>query len=62
MIAAARERLRLLGVSAEQLALVERSGRPSAVLGVYSNYSGHIHEAGNTMPDEGAGLLLRGAG
>jgi len=50
LIAAARQRLLLLGVSAEQLAEVERSGRASATLGVYSNYTGHIHEAGNTMP------------
>ena len=55
LIGAARERLRLLGVSPEQLAEVERTGRPSATFGVYSNYMGHIHEAGNTMPDVDAG-------
>lgn len=50
LIDAARERLLLLGVSAEQLAEVGRTGRASATLAVYSNYTGHIHEAGNTMP------------
>jgi membrane fusion protein, copper/silver efflux system len=50
LIGAARQRLLLLGVSAEQLAEVERTGRASATLAVYSNYTGHIHEAGNTMP------------
>jgi Cu(I)/Ag(I) efflux system membrane fusion protein len=54
MIAAARQRLLLLGVSAEELAGVERTRRASATLGVYSHYTGHIHEAGNTMPDDGA--------
>ena len=54
MIAAARERLRLLGVSGQQLAEVEHSGRATPTLGVYSNYTGHIHEAGNTMPGPGA--------
>ena len=50
LITAARQRLLLLGVSGEELAEVERTGRASATLGVYSNYTGHIHEAGNTMP------------
>jgi membrane fusion protein, copper/silver efflux system len=50
LINAARQRLLLLGVSTEQLAEVERTGRASATLGVYSQYTGHIHEAGNTMP------------
>jgi Cu(I)/Ag(I) efflux system membrane fusion protein len=54
LIDAARQRLLLLGVSAEELAAVERTGRPSATMGVYSNYTGHIHEAGNTMPGSGA--------
>jgi Cu(I)/Ag(I) efflux system membrane fusion protein len=52
LIDAARQRLLLLGVSAEQLAEVERTGRASATLAVYSNYTGHIHEAGNTMTEE----------
>jgi Cu(I)/Ag(I) efflux system membrane fusion protein len=52
LIDAARQRLLLLGVGAEQLAEVERTGRASATLAVYSNYTGHIHEAGNTMTEE----------
>lgn len=58
LIGAARQRLQLLGVSTEQLAAVERTGRASATLAVYSNYTGHIHEAGNTMPGTGPGLSL----
>jgi len=54
LIGAARQRLRLLGVSGEQLAELEQTGQPSPTLGVYSNYTGHIHEAGNTMPEPGA--------
>jgi len=50
LISAARQRLLLLGVSGEELAELERTGRASATLGVYSNYTGHIHEAGNTIP------------
>ena len=50
LIDAARQRLLLLGVSTQQLADVERTGRASATMGVYSKYMGHIHEAGNTMP------------
>ncbi|WP_188932400.1 efflux RND transporter periplasmic adaptor subunit [Puia dinghuensis] len=53
LIGAARQRLLLLGVSGEQLAEVERTGRPSATLGVFSHATGHIHEAGNTMPEAG---------
>jgi Cu(I)/Ag(I) efflux system membrane fusion protein len=60
MIAAARQKLLLLGVGEEELESLERSGRPSAVLGVYSNYTGHIHEAGNTMPDAGGGVAVAG--
>lgn len=50
LISAARQKLLLLGVSGAELASVERTGRASATLGVYSSYTGHIHEAGNTMP------------
>ena len=50
LISAARQRLLLLGVSERELAEVERTGRASATQGVYSSYTGHIHEAGNTMP------------
>jgi len=45
MIGAAKERLLLLGMDHQQLQKVIRSGQPSLTIAVYSNYSGHIHEA-----------------
>jgi membrane fusion protein, copper/silver efflux system len=44
-IEAAKEKLQLLGMSNEQLQQVIKSGKPSLTIAVYSNYSGHIHEA-----------------
>jgi Cu(I)/Ag(I) efflux system membrane fusion protein len=54
-IQAAKEKLLLLGMSDEQLQQVIRSGKPSLTIAVYSNYSGHIHEAamGGTMSPAG---------
>lgn len=46
-IQAAKDKLLLLGMSDEQLQQVIQSGKPSLTLAVYSNYSGHIHEASN---------------
>ncbi|HNU48088.1 MAG TPA: efflux RND transporter periplasmic adaptor subunit [Bacteroidia bacterium] len=46
-IQAAKEKLLLLGMSNEQLQQVIQSGTPSLTIAVYSNYSGHIHEAAN---------------
>src|SRR5438045_9706518 len=37
-------------MSQGQLQQIIKSGKPSMTVAVYSNYSGHIHEAGNTMP------------
>lgn len=45
MIQVAKERLLLLGFSEQQLRQVIQSGKPSLTISVYSNYSGHIHEA-----------------
>jgi Cu(I)/Ag(I) efflux system membrane fusion protein len=52
---AAEQKLLLLGMSEGQLQRIIRTGKPSLTVAVYSNYSGHIHEAGNTMPGEGIG-------
>ncbi|MEO6253970.1 MAG: efflux RND transporter periplasmic adaptor subunit [Ferruginibacter sp.] len=54
-IQAAKERLLLLGISSQQVQQVIQSGKPSLRIAVYSNYSGHIHEAAvnnsmNTTP------------
>lgn len=46
-IQAAKDKLLLLGMSNEQLQQVIQSGKPSLTIAVYSNYSGHIHEASN---------------
>ena len=46
-IQAAKEKLLLLGMSSLQLQQVIQSGKPSLTVAVYSNYSGHIHEAAN---------------
>lgn len=47
-IQAAKEKLLLLGMSSQQLQQVVQSGKPSLSIAVYSNYSGHIHEAANS--------------
>ena len=48
LIQAAKDKLQLLGMSYEQLQAVIKSGKPSFTIAVYSNYRGHIHEAGNS--------------
>ena len=52
LINAARQKLLLLGMSEGQLQQIIGTGKPSLTVTVYSNYSGHVHEAGNTMPGE----------
>jgi Cu(I)/Ag(I) efflux system membrane fusion protein len=56
LIGAARQRLLLLGVGERQLDEVARTGRPLPMLTVYSSYTGHIHDAGNTMPQGDRGM------
>lgn len=48
MIMAAKQRLLLLGFSQQQLDQLIKSGQPMMTVSVYSNYSGHIHEAGSS--------------
>ncbi|HXB31319.1 MAG TPA: efflux RND transporter periplasmic adaptor subunit [Puia sp.] len=45
-IQAAKEKLLLLGMSAGQLEQVIKSGKPLYSISIYSNSSGHVHEAG----------------
>src|SRR4030095_2928850 len=52
LINAAKQKLLLLGVSEGQLREIMRTGKPSLTVAVISNYTGHIHEAGNTMPGQ----------
>ncbi len=47
LISAAKEKLLLLGMSNEQLQQVINSKKALLTITVYSNYNGHIHEAGN---------------
>ena len=53
LINAGKQKLLLLGMSEGQMQQIIQSGKPSLTMAVYSNYSGHIHEAGNTMPGAG---------
>ncbi len=46
LIDAAKQRLLLLGLTAKQVEQIIQSGMPSFTISIYSNYSGHIHEAG----------------
>jgi membrane fusion protein, copper/silver efflux system len=50
VINAAKQKLLLLGMNESQLQEIIRTRKPSLTVSVYSSYSGHIHEAGNTMP------------
>lgn len=52
LINAAKQKLLLLGVSANQVQQIMGTRKPSLTISVYSNYTGHIHEAGNSMPEE----------
>lgn len=44
-INAAKEKLLLLGVSSQQLQQIIQQQKPNLTISVYSNYSGHIHDA-----------------
>jgi Cu(I)/Ag(I) efflux system membrane fusion protein len=50
LIRAGKQKLMLLGMSEEQLNKIVRSNKPSSTITVFSNYNGHLHEAGNSMP------------
>ncbi|MBB4801729.1 efflux RND transporter periplasmic adaptor subunit [Flavobacterium aquidurense] len=47
LIKVAQNKLMLLGMTQSQINDLVRKGKPSYVVTVYSNYSGHVHEAGN---------------
>ena len=51
LIYASKQKLLLLGMNEGQLQQVIHSQKPALTFSVYSNYSGHLHEAGNTMPE-----------
>ena len=45
-ISVARQRLLLMGLTERELAEIVQTGKPLYDVGVYSNYSGHVHDAG----------------
>ncbi len=61
LIAAARQKLLLLGMSAEQLQRTMQTGKPIPSVSVYSNISGHLHNAGddavNMQPEASASTM-----
>ena len=58
-IQAAKEKLLLLGMSSQQLHQIIQSGKPSMTIAVYSNYSGHIHEAAGGLTMNTASLAMK---
>ncbi len=52
LIQAAKEKLLLLGMSADQLEQVIKIGKPFYSITIYSNTSGHVHEAGMEQDGE----------
>jgi len=58
LISAAKEKLLLLGMSEQQLRDVANNKKASFTISIYSNYSGHIHEAGSLA---GMGATAPGA-
>jgi len=50
MINASKQKLLLLGMSASQIQEIIRKGKPAYSVAVFSNYSGHIHDAGESTP------------
>jgi Cu(I)/Ag(I) efflux system membrane fusion protein len=48
MINAAKQKLSLLGITGNQLQQIMETKKPIMKMAVYSNYSGHIHDAGNS--------------
>ena len=53
LLDAARTKLQLLGMDAQQLQQVIQSGKPIYKVAVYSHFTGHIHEAGNSTEASG---------
>jgi Cu(I)/Ag(I) efflux system membrane fusion protein len=61
-INAAKEKLLLLGVSSQQLQQIIQQQKPTLTISVYSNYSGHIHDAlsmGSSMSSSTEPLTTR---
>jgi Cu(I)/Ag(I) efflux system membrane fusion protein len=50
LINASKQKLRLLGMNEREVQRLLKEQKLLATVAVYSNYGGHLHEAGNTMP------------
>jgi len=50
LIGSAKHKLFLLGMTENELQQLIKTQTPILTVAVYSNYSGHLHEAGNSMP------------
>ena len=48
LIQAAKQKLILLGMSSEQLQRTMQTGKPILSVSIYSNYTGHLHNAGES--------------
>ena len=58
LISASKQRLQLLGMTASQISSFIKTGKPIFAVPVYSNYTGHIHEAtATTMPASPQGAM-----
>jgi Cu(I)/Ag(I) efflux system membrane fusion protein len=58
LISASKQRLQLLGMTPSQITNFIKAGKPIFAVPVYSNYTGHIHEAtANTMPASPQGAM-----
>jgi Cu(I)/Ag(I) efflux system membrane fusion protein len=60
-IEAGKEKLRLLGMVDGEIQQLIQSGKPLIRIGVYSNYEGHVHDAGMTHDDGNAGEIKSNA-
>ncbi len=59
LIEAAKEKLLLLGMSKSQLKEVIQTGKPSITIAMYSNYSGHVHDAISSFTMNGTNSEMR---
>jgi membrane fusion protein, copper/silver efflux system len=50
LINAAEQKLLLMGMNEKELQKLIQIRKPLPTVAVYSNYTGHLHEAGNSMP------------
>lgn len=57
LLNAARQKLKLLQLTNKQILQVETSGKILHSIAVYSEYSGHIHESGNSQMNGGSATM-----